>query len=208
MFLPFELPFMPSFTFPFDVTFSRPEYLNNPLVWGFAGVVVLALGIALFKRLRPRSTRRARYQTRNYLFTRAEWRFARALQKAVGDDWLLMGKVRIADVLAVEHDPRLPRGEWLRAFSRISQKHVGYVLVDPESGRVACCIELDDATHGRRERIRRDAFVNAAFAQAGMPLLRIPTAKQYAVPVLQKKIRSAIRARPAKRGKAAKRLSA
>ncbi|GAB2714875.1 DUF2726 domain-containing protein [Halomonas garicola] len=196
---------------PFALPGAMPEYLNHPLAWGLGGVLALMLLIALIKRLIPK--RRARYRAHEFLFTQAEWRFAGALQEAIGSDWLLMGKVRIADLLAVERDPRLPRGEWLRAFSRISQKHIDYVLVDPQSGRVMCCIELDDASHERQDRLKRDRFVNAAFAQAGVPLLRIPTARRYEAQALREHIQAAIRERPAKPGKrgrkkAAKRRSA
>lgn len=198
-----------------NLPFALPEevsgYLNNPLAWGLGAVLALMLLIALIKRLIPK--RRARYRAHEFLFTQTEWRFAEALQEAVGNDWLLMGKVRIADLLAVERDPRLPKGEWLRAFSRISQKHIDYVLVDPESGRVMCCIELDDATHEREDRHKRDRFVNAAFAQAGVPLLRIPTARRYEAQALREHIQAVIRERsvkPGKRGrkKASKRRSA
>lgn len=188
---------------PFALPDETLAYLNNPLTWGLGAVLALMLLIALIKRLSPK--RRARYRAHEFLFTQAEWRFARALQEAIGSDWLLMGKVRIADVLAVERDPRLPKGEWLRAFSRISQKHVDYVLVDPQSGRVMCCIELDDASHERQDRHKRDRFVNAAFAQAGVPLLRIPTARRYEAQALREPIQAAIRERPAKPGKRGRR---
>ncbi|WP_311950036.1 DUF2726 domain-containing protein [Halomonas piscis] len=188
---------------PFAIPEELLAYLNHPLAWGLGAVLALMSLIALTKRLTPK--RRARYRAHEFLFTQAEWRFAEALQKAIGNDWLLMGKVRIADLLAVERDPRLPRGEWLRAFSRISQKHIDYVLVDPDSGRVACCIELDDASHQRRDRQGRDRFVNAAFAQAGVPLLRIPTARRYEAQALREHIRAVIRERPARLGKRGRR---
>lgn len=188
MFLPFEFPF----ELPFKLPSELPAYLNNPLAWALAGVVALALLIALIKRLLQTSKRRARYRAQTYLFTKSEWHFAAALQQAIGDDWLMMGKVRIADLLAVERDPRLEQGERLRAFSRISQKHIDYVLVSPEDGRVVFCIELDDPSHNRRDRIKRDDFVNAAFAQAGVALLRIPTARRYEARVLRRQIRAAI----------------
>lgn len=139
--------------------------------------------------------RQAKYKAREYLFTKPEWRFASALQSAVQHDWLMMGKVRIADLLAVESDPKLDRGDWMRAFSRISQKHIDYVLVDPGSGRVECCIELDDASHNRKDRIERDVFVNAAFDQADLPLLRIPTESHYDPHMLREQIKDAVKGR-------------
>jgi hypothetical protein len=36
------------------------------------------------------------------------------------------------------------------------------------------CMELDDPTHNRKDRIERDKLVNTAFYDAGMPLIRVP----------------------------------
>lgn len=181
---------------------ASDTFLNSPWMWGVLALLAVIVILAIIKRLIPK--RRARYRAQGYLFTKTEWHFAQTLQVAIRQDWLMMGKVRIADLLAVVRDPKLDRGEWLRAFSRISQKHIDYVLVDPESGHVACCIELDDPSHERQDRIQRDIFVNAAFAQAGLPLLRIPTAKHYDPQALRQHIHTAIQRRPQKGNKASK----
>lgn len=140
-----------------------------------------------------KAARHAVYDPQSYLFTKSEWSFACVLRKAIRHDWLLMGKVRIADILAVRKRKTMKEGEWMRAFARISQKHIDYVLVDPASGRIVCCIELDDPSHERPERVKRDIFVNSAFQEAGVPLLRIPTAPHYDVKKLRRQIREAVR---------------
>lgn len=155
-----------------------------------AMAIALIILVAIYKLLTRR--RRAKYVPRAYLFTKTEWVFAKVLFAATRDNWLMMGKVRIADLLAVERNPKLNKSDWMRAFSKISSKHIDYVLVDPKSGRVVCCIELDDASHSRKDRIERDVFVNAAFKQAGVPLLRIPTAKHYDQNQLFHNIRNAV----------------
>ena len=40
-------------------------------------------------------------------------------------------------------------------------------------------IELDDASHERRDRQERDEFVEAVFKAAGLPLLRMPARRAY-----------------------------
>lgn len=168
-------------------TFLPGGNLNVPLVAvTLAVLLIIACALSLlFAKRRPR------YEARPYLFTKTEWRFAQSLCTAIGTDYLLMGKVRIADLLSVERQQKFDRSSWMRQFAKISSKHVDYVLIDPATGKVACCLELDDASHQRADRIQRDVFVNGAFKEAGVPLLRIPTSKHYDVEVLRQRIRSA-----------------
>ena len=68
---------------------------------------------------------------------------------------------------------------WWRAFTKVSSKHLDYVLVDRQTGTIKLAIELDDKSHRQNKRKVRDAFVNRACAQAGVTLLRIPAAGRY-----------------------------
>ena len=45
--------------------------------------------------------------------------------------------------------------------------------------KVACCIELNDSSHQRKDRIKRDIFVRAACSAAGVPLLEIKNSRKY-----------------------------
>lgn len=57
--------------------------------------------------------------------------------------------------------------------NRINRMSLDYVLAD-QKGNVLCCIELDDASHLRKDRIIADNKKNKALQSAGIPLLRIP----------------------------------
>lgn len=115
------------------------------------------------------------YQPRESLVTKTELKFYRALIKAAQDDFELFAMVRIADILQV--DPGLSnKRKWLNP---ILAKHIDFVVCDQLTLKPLVCIEVDDPTHQRPERIERDVFVNKAFASAGIPLLRIPTQANY-----------------------------
>lgn len=120
------------------------------------------------------------YRAQHGLFTRAEWAFFKTLQEAVGEQYLIMAKVRIADVLSVQ-GIKLSSSRWWKAFTKISSKHVDYVLCDRRSGAILCAIELDDRSHSRRDRRQRDRFVNRAFEQARLPLLRFHPRRHHPV---------------------------
>lgn len=134
-------------------------------------VAVLVVIIFLWRR-----RRRLRFRRQEYIFSNAEYRFFNHLVEAVGDDYLVFGKVRIADVLTP--DDRLSGKAWWRAFTAISSKHLDFVLCRQDAS-IVCAIELDDRSHNKPERLERDALVDAACTQAGLPLARFAVSRRY-----------------------------
>lgn len=152
------------------------EILINVLIefWPFWVGLVVVIAIILLLRMYG-GEKRLPYTMRGSLITKSELRFYRSLQKAVQDDWEVFAMVRIADLLRVEKEAKQKR-KWL---NKILAKHVDFVLCDPGSLQPIVCIELDDPSHQRQDRIERDIFVNQAFESAGLPLLRVPTQPAY-----------------------------
>lgn len=110
------------------------------------------------------------------VMTEAEQQFLRALGPCVPPGTMLMGKVRLADFLRVKATGK----SFMRHFGRISQKHADFLLVDAETAEPLLVIELDDSSHRRLQRtMESDAFKDAAFAAARLPILRVRTAKRY-----------------------------
>ncbi|MCA9080365.1 MAG: DUF2726 domain-containing protein [Planctomycetaceae bacterium] len=117
------------------------------------------------------------YRLRDDFLSPAELSFYRVLQAAVGDEWAICCKVRLADLFFV------PRGDGDTAHrNRIDRKHVDFLLCDPRTMQPRLGIELDDASHNRVERQERDKLVDDVFDAAELPLLRIPAARTYQKP--------------------------
>ena len=112
------------------------------------------------------------------LFTKHEQAFLRVLEQAAGD-YRVFGKVRVADVVEVRKG--LSKSEWQRAFNRISQKHIDFVLCYPQNLSVWCAVELDNASHKKVDRRARDTTLEKIFAAAGVPLVRVPSRHTYDV---------------------------
>nr|WP_228037586.1 DUF2726 domain-containing protein [Nodosilinea sp. LEGE 06152] len=125
------------------------------------------------------------YSRQKFLFTKAELSFYRALQAATMEQYQVLGKVRVADVLKPQTENR---GDWQRAFNKISAKHFDFVLCDRDSFRVLAAVELDDSSHQRVDRIKRDDFLNQAVKSAGLPLIRFPVQPAYEQEALQQHI--------------------
>lgn len=113
------------------------------------------------------------------LFSPAERSFLGVLDQAVGADFRVFGKVRVADVVSVVKG--LPKSRWQRAFNQISAKHFDYVLCRPTDLKPVCAIELNDQSHTRDERKGRDKFLEGVCAAAGLPLVFLPAQHAYTV---------------------------
>jgi hypothetical protein len=126
------------------------------------------------------------YEAVPALLTPAERSFFGVLCTAVGEDFCIFVKVRLADV--VRPRQKLPRSEWQATFNRIVAKHVDFVLCDLASLRTVGVIELDDSTHSRSERALRDAAVDSALGESGIPIMRVAAQASYSPVQLREQV--------------------
>lgn len=77
-------------------------------------------------------------------------------------------------------------------FTKISQKHIDFLICDKKSLYPLIGIEIDDSSHKYISRKKRDHFVNKLFEVAELPLLRIQNRRNYIVNELKSEIQSAL----------------
>lgn len=111
------------------------------------------------------------------LLTTNETNFFAALQLVVKQDVAIFAQVRIADIILVKRGT--PRPLRRATFNRISQKHIDFLLCERSSTKILAAIEVDDRSHERIDRQKRDDLVNRVFEIAGIPLIRYPAAMAY-----------------------------
>jgi very-short-patch-repair endonuclease len=115
------------------------------------------------------------YRKRPWLLSRGELAFYRVLVQAVAGRWVIMCKVRLADLITCsERAWRTGHG------GRISQKHLDFVLCDGATTRVVLAVELDDRSHEASDRKRRDAFLDRVLRVTGVRLIRFRARANYA----------------------------
>lgn len=114
------------------------------------------------------------YRIRDDFLSPAERSFHSSLVLAIGDRVVVCPKVRLGDILFTTE---LRQG-W-KYSNRINQKHIDFLLCHPDTMRPLLAIELDDSSHQREDSQERDRFKDAAFAAAGLPLIRITTRRNY-----------------------------
>lgn len=139
---------------------------------GCLGVLLSLIGIPVGDA--KASIKALPYRLRDDFLSPAELSFYRVLANAVGERAVVCCKVRLADLFYVAR-PNENQGH----RNMINQKHVDFLLCDPATMQPRCGIELDDASHARRDRQERDGFVVQVFQTAGLPLVQIPAQFAY-----------------------------
>ena len=126
------------------------------------------------------------YERNSVLLSAAERSFLGVLEQALGEGYRVCPKVRVADAISVRRP--LPRGEWQRAFNRISSKHFDFILCRSTDLEIACAVELDDSTHQRHDRQDRDMFLGEVCSVSSLPLLRFPAKEAYTVSDIRERL--------------------
>jgi hypothetical protein len=123
------------------------------------------------------------------LLTAAEQKFYEALDAAIDGRLLILSKVRIADLLTVSSTSSSARH---RVFRSIACKHVDFVLAEAENLRPIAAVELDDSSHQRADRRRRDQLLDDLFEKAEFPLLRFRAAASYSPRVIEERVEEVV----------------
>jgi very-short-patch-repair endonuclease len=131
-------------------------------------VVVVFVAIVFMRELLNRRAAGDYAYRRNPNFlSKAEVDFYRALVGAVAEQYLVFAKVRLRDLIVPAG-----RDRYQIHFNKVVQKHVDFVLCDPERHLVVAVVELDDSSHGTEKARVRDSFVDKALGSAGIPTVR------------------------------------
>jgi hypothetical protein len=166
---------------------------SAPLVIALFVLVLLAIAAASI-RLLPKQgqqqTTAGAYEALSGLLTPAERSFFGVLQQALASDFQIFAKVRLADI--VKPIGNRSRSGWQSGFNRIASKHVDFVLCELSGLAIVAVIELDDRTHERFDRGRRDRIVDSALADAHIPVLRVAARQSYSPSQIKEQLTQAI----------------
>lgn len=153
------------------------------IAFGFVGLLIsIIILLAITKR-----SRRYPYFAQEFLLTKAEQKFYNVLKAVVKNKYEIACKVRLADIINCSDL------NWRKGYGgQIACKHIDFVLFDPRTSKILLAIELDDKSHDKPARQKRDKFVNKAMQVAGVTLLRIPVTWGYDMGKLDQEIKVAL----------------
>ncbi len=107
---------------------------------------------------------------KSLLLTKKEWAFYKALKPIATKYHLhILSKVRLADLVQVKNDYK--GRKYFKYFSKISSKHIDFVLANPANLAIKCAIELDDNSHNEINRQQRDYFIDKVCETVKLPLI-------------------------------------
>ncbi len=159
--------------------------MNEYLPWIATLIAVLLVLQYAFKALSvgDATAQVFRYASRQHLYTEAEMQFLEHLRTVVPNTHIVMGKVRLADL--VEPSTSHKGKNYIRAFNRISSKHVDFVICDRVNYKIVAVIELDDSSHRKPSRSKRDLLVDKILDDSHIPIKHVKQARHYDVADIQ-----------------------
>lgn len=149
------------------------------------GYFLVDILLKMFQRRKELTVRGTfKYKIQKNFFTQAERAFLEVLEQAMGNDYKIFGKVRVAEIFT----PDVPKKFWWSAFNKINSKHFDYVLCSQDRLDVQCIIELHDGSHNRSDRTERDNFLRKICEDSKIPFLEFTVLPSYNIQSVRKTI--------------------
>ena len=156
-----------------------------PVLIAFVALVVLAAIIG-----KRGSRAGSLYQPAKALFSPAERSFLGVLDQAVGAEYRVFGKVRVADIASVRSGLKAALRQ--RALNRIAAKHLDFVVWRVNDLAVVCAVELNDKSHSGKRAQARDSLIADVCRSIGLPLLVVSAKSAYSLQEVREQFVSAI----------------
>ena len=130
------------------------------------------------------------YLPAKFLFSAAERSFLGVLDQAVGPEYRVFGKVRVADLASVK--PGMSNPARQGALNRVASKHFDFVVCRASDLSVVCAIELNDKSHSSQRVKARDDLIENVCQAINLPLLTVQAQQAYSIQELQAQFAAAI----------------
>lgn len=148
--------------------------LPLPIV-GAVLLVVLMGTVLLLRPSRYKLNADLPFSPRSHFYSNEERRFLSALMRAVGHEYLILGKVSIANIVQISKG--LPLKTKMSAYQQIAGQQVDFVLCDRRTSRILAVIALLDTAKPDPHA----ALIDSVFMSIQLPLLRFRKSENYNV---------------------------
>lgn len=125
-------------------------------------------------------------QKKPTLFSPVERSFMQLLEKAVGDDYKILNRVKLSDVMELKSGT----SDKARASTmlKLNAKYLDFVLCDPKDFSVVAVLDLVNNTSKDGHKAVPDWFVNGALDAAAIPYFRMKIKAGYTAADIQNTI--------------------
>ena len=144
-------------------------------------LLLLVIGIAfgLVKKTKLQADDAFAYQKNRTFLTPAEQSLLDALEKSLGRDYRVFGKIRLADAVKVKDG--LSRAAGRRVFNAISTRYVDFLICRANDMSIKGAVAMDDQAHHAPQGVPRDLFVDKVLEATQIPQLRVKARTSYSV---------------------------
>lgn len=110
------------------------------------------------------------------IFTPAEKNFHNLVEQALGNNYRIINRVKLADIVAIRNGVSTRASR--TAVNNAESKYLDFAICDRVSMKLLGVIDLVD-TKGKGYKIKKDWFVSGALEAASIPHLRIKVKSNY-----------------------------
>lgn len=111
------------------------------------------------------------------VFTQVESAFLNLLERAVGDQYKIVSRVKLIDVIDCKQGLSVKAKR--AAINKVKNKQLDYVLIDKEKLTIVAAVDLVNNANRDGHKAQRDWFVNGALEAAGIPHIRMKVKSGY-----------------------------
>ncbi len=124
-----------------------------------------------------------KYIKKDYLLTKTELKFYKSLKQITDElNLVICPQVTLYQIVQNKN---------FKDFNKIQSKSIDFVIAEPNL-KIKLCIELDDYTHQKSKRIKRDEFINKLLTDLNIKLIRIQVQNFYNLEELKNKIKESL----------------
>jgi len=116
------------------------------------------------------------FDKKTTIFTAAEKNFHSLLEQAVGENFRVVNRVKLSDLVSIRHGVSDKASQ--TALNNANSKYLDFVICHKTSMELAGVIDLVD-TNGKGYKVKKDWFVGGALEAAAIPHLRIKVKGTY-----------------------------
>ncbi len=157
-------------------------------MWFFIIIIIIFFTVVFLSGKKSEIEKKLPYIRKDYILTKAEVEFFKVLKESLEDKYYIFPQVNLSDLLFV----KTRKEEYYKYRNKIDRKSVDFVLAEKENLKPLLAIELDDSSHNYGKRKERDSFVEKAFKDAGLSLLRINYRRNYNIQEISDAINNVI----------------
>lgn len=154
------------------------------LLWGYRmefallSILVLVVGASIFvSKFNDDGGNPYPFTRKQSVFTQVESAFLNLLERAVGDQYKIVSRVKLIDVIDCKEGLSVKSKR--AAIAKAKNKQLDFVLIDKEKMTIVAAVDLVNNANKDGHKAQRDWFVNGALEAAGIPHIRMKVKSGY-----------------------------